>query len=107
MNAAVVPAPGAPAAIEDLRLPEPHAGEVRIRIAACGVCHSDLHVARGHLKFPMPFVPGHEISGVVDGLGPGVSAFRPGDRVVSSFIMPCGTCDPCFRGRDDLCETYF
>ncbi|HLY10218.1 MAG TPA: zinc-binding dehydrogenase [Planctomycetota bacterium] len=107
MNAAVVPAAGAPAAIEDLRLPEPQAGEVRIRIAACGVCHSDLHVARGHLQFPMPFVPGHEISGIVDGLGPGVSGFRPGDRVVSSFIMPCGTCGPCARGRDDLCETYF
>jgi S-(hydroxymethyl)glutathione dehydrogenase/alcohol dehydrogenase len=107
VNAAVVPAAGAPAAIEDLRLPEPQAGEVRIRIAACGVCHSDLHVARGHLKFPMPFVPGHEISGVIDGLGPGVSAFRPGDRVVSSFIMPCGQCGPCTRGRDDLCETYF
>jgi len=107
VNAAVVPAVGAPAVIEDLRMPEPQAGEVRIRIAACGVCHSDLHVARGHLKFPMPFIPGHEISGVIDGLGAGVSDFRPGDRVVSSFIMPCGKCGPCARGRDDLCETYF
>lgn len=108
MNAAaVVPAAGAPAAIEDLRLPEPQAGEVRLKVAACGVCHSDLHVARGHLKFPMPFVPGHEISGIVDSLGLGVSGFRPGDRVVSSFIMPCGRCGPCTRGRDDLCETYF
>jgi S-(hydroxymethyl)glutathione dehydrogenase/alcohol dehydrogenase len=55
----------------------------------------------------MPFVPGHEISGIIDGLGPEVSDFRPGDRVVSSFIMPCGKCGPCTRGRDDLCETYF
>jgi len=107
VNAAVIPAVKQPLRIEELRLPEPQAGEARIRIAACGVCHSDLHVARGHLKFPMPFVPGHEISGVVDGLGPGVSGFWPGDRVVSSFIMPCGKCGPCSRGRDDLCETYF
>jgi len=107
VKAAVVPAAGAPAAIEDLRLPEPQAGEVRVKIAACGVCHSDLHVARGHLQFPMPFVPGHEISGTIDGVGAGVSSFRPGDRIVSSFIMPCGTCAACERGRDDLCETYF
>src|SRR5205085_1732945 len=49
----------------------------------------------------------HEISGMIDGLGAGVSGLRAGDRVVSSFIMPCGTCGPCTRGRDDLCETYF
>lgn len=107
MNAAVIPAVGAPLRVEDLRHPEPKAGEVRIKIAACGVCHSDLHVARGHLKFPMPCVPGHEISGTVDTPGPGVTGFKPGDRVVSSFIMPCGTCAPCREGRDNLCETYF
>lgn len=107
MNAAVIPAVGAPVRIEELRHPEPKAGEARIRIAACGICHSDLHVARGHLKFPMPCVPGHEISGTIDALGPGVSGFSPGDRVVSSFIMPCGFCPACLEGRDDLCETYF
>ncbi|HZE95532.1 MAG TPA: zinc-binding dehydrogenase [Planctomycetota bacterium] len=107
MNAAVIPAVGAPLRVEDIRHPEPKAGEVRIRIAACGVCHSDLHVARGHLKFPMPCVPGHEISGTIDLPGPGVSGFKSGDRVVSSFIMPCGDCPPCRDGRDNLCETYF
>jgi len=107
MNAAVIPAVGAPLVIENIRDPEPKAGEVRIKIAACGVCHSDLHVARGHLKFPMPCVPGHEISGTIDRPGPGVSGFKSGDRVVSSFIMPCGTCAPCLDGRDNLCETYF
>jgi S-(hydroxymethyl)glutathione dehydrogenase/alcohol dehydrogenase len=106
MKAAVIPAVGAPLRIEDLRHPEPKAGEVRIKIAACGVCHSDLHVARGHLKFPMPCVPGHEISGTIDALGPG-AAFKTGERVVSSFIMPCGTCPACLDGRDNLCETYF
>jgi succinate semialdehyde reductase (NADPH) len=107
VNAAVLSAVGTPLRIEELRHPEPKDGELRIKIAACGVCHSDLHIARGHLKFPMPVVLGHEISGTVDALGPGVGGFRPGDRVVSSFIMPCGKCASCIRGRDDLCETYF
>jgi S-(hydroxymethyl)glutathione dehydrogenase/alcohol dehydrogenase len=107
MRAAVIPAVGAPLHIEELRHPEPKAGEARIRIAACGVCHSDLHIARGHLKFPLPCVPGHEISGIIDALGPGVAGLKIGNRVVSSFIMPCGSCAFCDRGRDDLCETYF
>jgi S-(hydroxymethyl)glutathione dehydrogenase/alcohol dehydrogenase len=107
VNAAVLSAVGAPLRIEQLRHPEPNAGEVRIKIAACGVCHSDLHIARGDLKFPMPAVLGHEISGIVDKIGDGVVGLKPGDRVVSSFIMPCGKCVPCSRGRDDLCETYF
>jgi S-(hydroxymethyl)glutathione dehydrogenase/alcohol dehydrogenase len=107
VNAAVLSAVGTPLRIEELRHPEPKDGEVRIKIAACGVCHSDLHIAKGHLKFPMPVVLGHEISGRVDALGPGVGGFNLGDRVVSSFIMPCGKCPSCDRGRDDLCETYF
>jgi S-(hydroxymethyl)glutathione dehydrogenase/alcohol dehydrogenase len=107
MNAAVLPAVGAPLAVEELRLPVPQEGEVRIKVAACGVCHSDLHIAQGNLKFPVPVVLGHEISGTVDTLGPGVSGFNPGDRVVASFIMPCARCPQCDRGRDDLCETYF
>jgi S-(hydroxymethyl)glutathione dehydrogenase/alcohol dehydrogenase len=107
VNAAVLSAVGTPLRIEELRHPEPRTGEVRIKVAACGVCHSDLHIAKGDLKFPTPAVLGHEISGIVDALGPGASGVRPGDRVVSSFIMPCGTCPACLRGRDDLCETYF
>jgi len=107
VNAAVLSAVGTPLRIEELRHPEPKAGEVRIKIAACGVCHSDLHIATGDLKFPMPVVLGHEISGVVDALGVGVGGLTLGDRVVSSFIMPCGTCLSCRRQRDDLCETYF
>lgn len=93
--------------VEDLRLPLPKAGEVRIQVAACGVCHSDLHVAKGDLAFPSPAVLGHEISGRVDALGPGVEGLREGARVVASFIMPCGRCGRCGEGRDDLCETYF
>jgi len=107
VNAAVIPAVQQPLRIEELRLPEPQTGEARIRIAACGVCHSDLHIAKGDLKFPLPCVPGHEISGTIDALGPGVTGLTKGDRVVSSFIMPCGTCAACRRGDDNLCETYF
>lgn len=107
MKAAVLSAIKTPLRIEELRHPEPGPGEVRIRIAACGVCHSDLHIANGDLKFPVPAVLGHEISGVVDALGPGAGGVKVGDRVVSSFIMPCAKCPQCLRGRDDLCETYF
>src|SRR2546426_5747944 len=107
MRAAVLPAPGAPVRVEELRDPQPKAGEVRGRVAACGVCRSDLHVAKGDLKFPAPAVLGHEISGIIDAVGAGVDGLKAGERVVSSFIMPCGRCPACDRGRDDLCETYF
>ena len=107
MRAAVFTGLGAPLAIEELRDPRPKVGEVRVRVAACGVCHSDLHFFKGHLSFPLPLVPGHEVSGVVDEVGPGVTGLPRGERVVSSFIIPCGRCPACARGRDDLCETYF
>jgi succinate semialdehyde reductase (NADPH) len=107
MRAAVLKAAGSPLVIEDIPIPRPKAEEVLIKVAACGVCHSDLHVAKGELKFPLPCVLGHEISGVVEELGPGVRGLKPGDPVVSSFILPCGRCEPCARGRDDLCETFF
>jgi S-(hydroxymethyl)glutathione dehydrogenase/alcohol dehydrogenase len=93
--------------VEELHDPRPKEGEILIRVAACGVCHSDLHVAKGDLKFPAPVVLGHEISGTVEALGPDVTGPAPGTRVVASFIMPCARCPRCREGRDDLCETYF
>ncbi len=107
MKAAVLPAVGAPLVVEELPIPAPKAGEVLVKVAACGVCHTDLHVIKGEVKFPVPCVLGHEISGVVEELGPGVNGMTVGDRVVCSFIMPCGYCYYCVRGRDDLCETFF
>jgi len=107
MKAAVLSAIGAPLAIEEIPVPTPRVGEVLVRVAACGVCHSDLHVAKGEITFPTPCVLGHEISGVVEETGPGVEGLKRGDPVVSSFILPCGRCAPCARGRDDLCETFF
>jgi len=107
MKAAVLTSPGSPIVIEDIPVPKPRAEEVLVKVAACGVCHSDLHVAKGELKFPVPCVLGHEISGVVADVGPGVQGLAPGDPVVASFILPCGRCPSCARGRDDLCETFF
>lgn len=107
MRAAVWEGPGKPLRIRTIPRPQPAVGEVRIRVAACGVCHSDLHVLRGEVAFPAPAVMGHEVSGVIDAVGEGVPSFAPGDRVVGSFIMPCGTCWQCARNRDDLCETFF
>lgn len=78
-----------------------------MKVTACGVCHTDLHVIKGEVRFPVPCVLGHEISGVVEEVGPGVTGLQRGDAVVCSFIMPCGHCHFCARGRDDLCETFF
>lgn len=107
MRAAVLIEPHAPLRIENLVAPRPSAGEVLLDVAACGVCHTDLHVIKGEVAFPTPAVLGHEVSGVVREVGPGVTNFAVGDRVVASFIMPCGTCRHCVRGHDDLCEDFF
>jgi S-(hydroxymethyl)glutathione dehydrogenase/alcohol dehydrogenase len=76
-------------------------------VTACGACHTDLHVIKGEVAFPTPAVLGHEISGTVAALGPGVEGPPTGTPVASAFIMPCGTCRHCARGRDDLCEPFF
>jgi S-(hydroxymethyl)glutathione dehydrogenase/alcohol dehydrogenase len=107
MKAAVLPAVGASLRVEDIPAPTPRAGEVLLRVRACGVCHTDLHVAKGEVKFPLPAVLGHEVSGTVEAVGPGVNGVAPGVVVVASFIMPCGRCRFCAVGRDDLCETFF
>ncbi len=107
MRAVVLMEPNATLQVMELRDPDPGQGEVRIDVAACGVCHTDLHVMKGEVKFPTPAVLGHEISGVVSGVGQGVAGIHVGDRVASSFIMPCGHCRHCVRGADDLCETFF
>lgn len=107
MQAAVLSAIGGPLTIEELPIPTPKAGEVLVRVAACGVCHTDLHVIKGEVAFPLPCVLGHEISGVVETVAPDVTTIHPGTEVVCSFIMPCARCYYCVRGRDDLCETFF
>jgi S-(hydroxymethyl)glutathione dehydrogenase/alcohol dehydrogenase len=71
------------------------------------VCHTDLHVMKAEVAFPVPAVMGHEISGTVATLGPGVAGPAVGTKVVSAFIMPCGFCPACGMGRDDLCDSFF
>ena len=107
MRAAVLQGVNEGLVIEELREPAPRPGEVLLDVRACGVCHTDLHVMRGEVAFPLPAVLGHEVSGVVSALGEGVRGVRVGEPVVAAFIMPCGTCYRCVRGEDDLCETFF
>lgn len=81
--------------------------EVLIETAACGVCHTDLHVIKEEVGFPRPAVLGHEVSGIVRAVGQEVTHVKPGDRVACSFIMPCGQCRHCVKGLEDICETFF
>lgn len=103
MRAAVLPAVGAPLEVCDLEVLPPQAGEVRVRVAACGVCHSDLSVASGTLRSPTPVVLGHEVAGVVVETGPGVTHPALGTRVVVALSPACGTCPFCREGLPNLC----
>lgn len=93
-----------PLVIEELELAPPGRGEMRVRVLAAGLCHSDLSVIDGSRPRPMPMVLGHEAAGEVLELGPGDSPFVIGDRVVFSFVPMCGHCHPCASGRPALCE---
>jgi S-(hydroxymethyl)glutathione dehydrogenase / alcohol dehydrogenase len=104
VRAAVLSAPGEPLRVAELDLPDPGPGQVRVRIAATGVCHSDLSLAKGTLRQAMPVVLGHESAGTVVSVGPGVSGPRPGDRVVLCWAPPCGRCWFCREGEPWLCE---
>ena len=95
-----------PFRIETLDLAEPRAGEVLVRIAAVGVCHSDWHLVTGSTKHPLPVVPGHEGAGIVEAVGAGVSDVKAGDHVVLNWAPSCGSCFYCLRDRSNLCETY-
>jgi alcohol dehydrogenase len=93
-----------PLAIEEVELDPPEHGEVLVRIAAAGLCHSDLSVIEGNRPRPTPMVLGHEAAGVVEKLGAGVDDLAVGDHVVMVFVPSCGHCLPCAEGRPALCE---
>lgn len=103
VRAAVLRAAGEPAAVERLTLAEPRAGEVRVRILASGVCHSDLHVRDGDWPRPTPIAMGHEGAGVVEAVGPGVRSLSVGQPVALSWLVPCGVCRLCRTGRVWAC----
>lgn len=104
MQAVVFTEPSAPIQITEVDLAAPRPGEVRVRIAAAGVCHSDLHVKRGEWDAPAPLVMGHEGSGVVTELGDGVTSLAVGDHVVLSWVPPCGDCRYCRSGHEARCQ---
>jgi propanol-preferring alcohol dehydrogenase len=106
MHAMLLDAPGTPLCRAEVPRPEPGVGQVRVKVAACGVCRTDLHVADGDLKHAKrPIIPGHEIVGRVETLGPGVTRFALGDRVGIPWLgHTCGACPYCCDGRENLCD---
>ncbi|MEV8067910.1 Zn-dependent alcohol dehydrogenase [Streptomyces sp. NPDC085995] len=103
VRAAVLPAIGAPLEITSVELPEPGPGQVRLRLAAAGVCHSDLSLTNGTMRVPVPAVLGHEGAGTVLAVGEGVGHVAPGDCVVLNWAPSCGTCHACSLGEVWLC----
>jgi S-(hydroxymethyl)glutathione dehydrogenase/alcohol dehydrogenase len=103
VRAAVLGEVGRPVEVRELELIEPRAGEVRVRMLAAGVCHSDLHVRDGEWDRPTPIVMGHEGAGVVEAVGPGVTTPRVGQLVALSWLIPCGVCRSCRRGAVWAC----
>src|SRR5437660_7694512 len=104
MRAAVLEQFGAPLNVTEVELAEPHAGEVLVRLEACGVCHTDMYTASG--ADPSGYAPavlGHEGAGIVERLGPGVTSLGPGDRVVTLFSPQCRKCIHCLDPRTNLC----
>jgi propanol-preferring alcohol dehydrogenase len=107
MKAAVVHQFGKPLVIEDVPVPVPGSGELLVKVMACGVCHTDLHAAEGDwpVKPVPPFIPGHEVAGIVAALGPGVTDFREGDPVGVAWLHDaCLRCEYCETGWETLCE---
>jgi len=104
MRAAVYHGSGRRVAIEDVRVKDPGVGEVRVAIRAAGLCHSDLSVIDGSIPYPTPVVLGHEGAGIVEAVGPGVTAVKEGDAVVLSTLAHCGRCAACETGRATECR---
>jgi Zn-dependent alcohol dehydrogenase len=94
---------GKPVVVEQIEVAEPRYGEVTVRMAACGVCHSDLSATNGTIAYPLPLVLGHEGAGVIVAIGEGVDQYAVGDHVISSFVSMCGHCHYCQTGRPQLC----
>jgi alcohol dehydrogenase, propanol-preferring len=107
MKAAVCEAFGKPLVLSEVPAPSPGPREVLIRVTGCGVCHSDLHLVDGDWKdwgTPLPIIPGHEVTGIVEKAGAGVESLSPGDRVgVPWMQFACGECAPCRAGAEMLC----
>lgn len=95
-----------PLQLSERPIPEPGPGQIRLRISACGVCHTDLHEVEGDIDLPrLPITPGHQVVGIVDKVGSGVTSFSPGERAGTVWLYrTCGKCKYCRSGRENLCE---
>ncbi|MFM7274748.1 MAG: Zn-dependent alcohol dehydrogenase [Gammaproteobacteria bacterium] len=104
MRAAILESPGQPLIVrEDVEIIAPRAGEVRVRVRYCGLCHSDYSIVSGAFPVAEPIILGHEASGTVDAVGPGVTHLAPGDPVILTPLPACGGCYFCLRGQPTLC----
>jgi S-(hydroxymethyl)mycothiol dehydrogenase len=99
----VARAKGEPVEITDIVIPDPGPGEVKVRVQACGVCHTDLHYREGGINDEFPFLLGHEAAGVIDAVGPDVTGLVPGDFVILNWRAVCGACRSCLRGKPQYC----
>jgi propanol-preferring alcohol dehydrogenase len=109
MHGMILRAPGSALEWTRLDVPRPQPNQVLIKVSACGVCRTDLHVLDGELSHPsLPLIPGHEIVGTVVTAGAEVEALQPGDRVGVPWLgYTCGVCHFCTTGRENLCEAPF
>src|SRR5437588_11765614 len=103
IQAAVMTAAGQPLDVRQVELDDPGPGEVLVRIAATGVCHSDLSIVDGVIMSLTPSVLGHEGAGVVEAVGAGVTRVKPGDHVIASWVAACRSCFYCVHGQPQLC----
>ncbi|MDQ6796507.1 MAG: S-(hydroxymethyl)mycothiol dehydrogenase [Actinomycetota bacterium] len=103
VRAVLAAAKGEPVTIEEITIPDPGPGEVIVDVAACGVCHTDLHYRQGAINDDFPFLLGHEAAGTVGAVGDGVTSVTPGDYVILAWRAPCGLCRSCRRGRPWYC----
>ena len=102
-RAAIARAPHVGWEIVDLQLDEPKAHEVRVKLMAAGLCHSDDHITTGDAPIRLPVVGGHEGAGIVESVGPDVQRVKPGDKIICSYIPACGACRPCSTGHSNMC----
>lgn len=106
MRAAIYHGPNQPLTIEEIATPSPGPGEIQVRVAACGLCHTDLHYLDHGVKTfkPPPLVLGHEAAGTVSEIGDGAEEWSVGDRVLIPAVLSCGRCGYCRRGRENICD---
>lgn len=105
MKAAVLRELGRPMEIEDVEVSKPGPREVLLRVAAVGLCHSDLHILEGDMPFPLPAILGHEAAGIVEQVGSDVTTCKPGDHIIVSLTFNCGHCEQCHGGHAYRCMT--